>query len=63
MMMSELLAEYKPYSTMQAFHDGWNDYEQGEMRCPYKPDSVEGQAWDRGHEAAMRWSRLRVVFF
>jgi hypothetical protein len=29
MMKSELLAEYGPYAAMQAFHDGWNDYEAG----------------------------------
>jgi hypothetical protein len=57
MMMSELLAEYAPYNAMQAFHDGWKDYEHGHYHCPFSANSVEGQAWDRGMEAAMRWSR------
>jgi hypothetical protein len=57
MMKSELLAEYRPYNSMQAFHDGWNDYEAGHYLCPFRRDSVEAQAWDRGQNAAMRWLR------
>jgi hypothetical protein len=54
MMKSELLAEYAPYCYMDAFHKGWDAYMMGQP-CPYKRDSVEAQAWDRGNEACMRW--------
>jgi hypothetical protein len=55
MMKSELLNEYYPYNHTPAFHEGWDDYFAMKMTDRY--DGVAGQAYDRGAEAAMRWSR------
>lgn len=45
---------YAPYHKFQEFWIGFVDYQQG-RRCPNGWDnSVAGQGWDRGAEAAMR---------
>jgi hypothetical protein len=54
-----LLAQYAPYSRMHAFEVGAQAYARHDYHCPYSADSVEGQAWDRGLEYAMRLSRVR----
>jgi hypothetical protein len=56
---SMLKAQYAPYSDMHAFMIGTLAYAKGNWRCPYGEDSVEGQAWDRGLEYAMRLERVR----
>jgi hypothetical protein len=58
MMKSRLLEQYAPYHTFQAFHDGWDVHMAG-WYCEerYDRNSVDGQAWDRGMEAAMKWKR------
>jgi hypothetical protein len=53
------LAEYAPYNEMPAFKVGAQAYAKGDYHCPYSADSVEGQAWDRGLEYAMRLERVR----
>jgi hypothetical protein len=58
MMKSQLLEQYAPYHFYQAFRDGWEAYMAGRYREEkYSPNSVDGQAWDRGMEAAMKWQR------
>jgi hypothetical protein len=54
---NEIAAEYAPYHTMQAFQLGAQDYMD---RAPLRdfPD-VDGQAYDRGAEAAMRYTRQK----
>ena len=39
----------------QEFHKGAEDYMDGRHDCPFA--GVSAQAWDRGHEAAMRYTR------
>jgi hypothetical protein len=58
MISTVIIKEYEPYSRMKAFWHGYQDYVQGRLgREPYPQDSVEGQAYDRGLEAAMRTER------
>jgi hypothetical protein len=49
--------EYAPYNKMPAFKQGVKDYQAGKMRSPYSANSVEGQAYDRGQEYAMKMQR------
>jgi hypothetical protein len=53
---AQISAEYAPYDKLPAFESGFNAYGFS-VNCPYPPDSVDAQAWDRGLEAAMRWQR------
>ena len=53
----ELAEEYAPYHTFPAFQRGAQDYMDGIYECPYGSGGVDGQAWDRGAEAAMRFCR------
>lgn len=48
-------AEYAPYNTMAAFQAGYQDYMDGTK--PFDLDGVDGQAYDRGQEAAMKVNR------
>ncbi len=50
-----LKAEYAPYHTMFAFHQGLEDY--GTFRRSVQVTGVDQQAYDRGLEAAMRIKR------
>jgi hypothetical protein len=44
-----------PYHRFEEFWDGFADYQHDcNRRCPHEENSVAGQAWDRGTEAAMR---------
>ncbi len=61
MMKSELLEQYAPYHYMQEFHDGWSAYELEDFDNPHDLNSVACQAFDRGMEAAMRWSRRGLL--
>jgi hypothetical protein len=54
---NQLAAEYAPYHTLAAFRRGAQDYMDGNFTCPYGSAGVDGQAWDRGMEAAMRYAR------
>ena len=53
----EIAAEYAPYHTMQAFQVGAEAFMDHRYTHRYSSDSVEAQAWDRGHEAAMRFTK------
>jgi hypothetical protein len=58
----EIKASYAPYDTLPAFYEGVVDYGDGNYANPYdgrhEPGAgVAAQAWDRGLEAASRWSR------
>jgi hypothetical protein len=53
----EIAAEYAPYHTLREFQIGSQDYMDGNHRNGDHYDGVAGQAWDRGHEAAMRFTR------
>jgi hypothetical protein len=51
---------YAPYDNFAAFWTGFIDYQaEIDRKCPHDSNSVAGQAWDRGTEAAMRihWER------
>ena len=55
MVSTVIIKEYEPYSEMEAFWHGYQDYVAGRLgNEPYPSDSLEGQAYDRGLEAAMR---------
>jgi hypothetical protein len=49
--------EYAPYHTLKAFQEGYDAYLKANWSSPHDPDSVDAQAWDRGHEYAMRLAR------
>jgi hypothetical protein len=52
------IARYAPYHTFPAFKPGYDDYFRPFVDClPGSPDGVEGQAYDRGAECAMRRAR------
>ncbi len=56
------IERYAPYHTMPAFEAGYKAYNEGcNTLCPYG-DTVDGQAWDRGAECAMRHARWREPF-
>jgi hypothetical protein len=50
--IADIAPEYAPYNTMAGFHRGWLDYQAGRDAAP--SEGVEGQAYDRGFECAMR---------
>jgi hypothetical protein len=50
-----LRREYRPYDQLPAFNEGLAAYTSHTYRNPY--DGVSAQAWDRGLECAMRWTR------
>ena len=52
----QIAAEYAPYHTMLAFQVGAEDYMDGHFQNPFGSSSVEAQAWDRGAEAANRFT-------
>jgi hypothetical protein len=50
--------EYELYNKLEAFVHGYQDYVQGRLGLePYPADSIDGQAYDRGLEAAARTAR------
>jgi hypothetical protein len=53
---NNIAAEYAPYDQMPAFMEGATAYMERRYDQPYG-DSVAGQAWDRGMECAMRFTR------
>jgi hypothetical protein len=58
MISCAIIRQYEPYSKLDAFWHGYQDYVAGRLgQEPYPADSVEGQAYDRGLEAAKRTER------
>jgi hypothetical protein len=53
---NELAHEYRPYHEMPAFQKGAEAYMDRNYECPYS-DGLRVQAWDRGMECAMRFTR------
>ena len=56
---------HAPYDRFEAFWTGFIDYQTDiDRKCPNDPNTVFGQAWDRGTEAAMRvrWERYRCEY-
>lgn len=54
----QIASEYGAYARLPAFTEGVRAYvECGWAPCPYGRGTVEAQAWDRGYEAARRYSR------
>ena len=54
-----------PYDNFEEFWVGFADYQHDcNRRCPHEENSVAGQAWDRGTEAALRihWDRYRCMY-
>jgi hypothetical protein len=43
---------FAPYDKMAGFQRGHEDYMDGKHTCPFDDDSVQAQAWYRGHMAA-----------
>jgi hypothetical protein len=56
---NEIAHEYRPYHTMQEFQIGSESYMDGRYENPYHAanDGLRAQAWDRGAECAMRFTR------
>jgi hypothetical protein len=52
---NEIAHEYRPYDQMNEFQIGAQDYMDSQHANPYGSSSAGAQAWDRGHEAAMRF--------
>jgi hypothetical protein len=48
----ELAATFAPYHTMPGFQRGHEDYMDGNHDNPFDPNSLQAQAWTRGHMAA-----------
>ena len=60
-ILAEIRHLYRPYDTMPAFDEGFADYQAGIYQNPYDNDEtlrgqVNGQAWDRGANTAMRYN-------
>jgi len=56
---------HAPYHRFEEFWTGFSDYQHDcNRRCPWSDNSVAGQAWDRGTEAAMRlhWDRYSCMY-
>ena len=56
--VQKLRAEYAPYDKMPAFEDGMRDYTHRGFNPLVYYTGVDGQAYDRGQECAMRMARL-----
>jgi hypothetical protein len=56
----QIAAEYAPYHTMLAFQVGAEDYMDSHFQNPFGSSSVEAQAWDRGAEAASRFTHQHL---
>lgn len=59
--LTKIVKEYAPYDTIEAFGEGFVAYEWRNYTNPYDGKRNEGckaQAWDRGLEAASRYSRI-----
>jgi hypothetical protein len=59
--LTKIVAGYAPYHTMESFGEGFVAYQHGKYNNPYDGKRNEGckaQAWDRGLEAASRYSRI-----
>jgi hypothetical protein len=56
---NEIAHEYRPYDTLPGFADGVDAYMDRNYENPFTDprDGVKAQAWDRGAEAAMRFTR------
>ena len=61
MTLQDIVKGYAPYNTMITFKAGFEAYQCGIYQCPFDPNSVAAQAWDRGLEAAMRASRAELI--
>lgn len=55
--LDRIAKTYAPYHTLPAFWQGVDDYENHTMRHRDEYQGVDGQAYDRGLNAAMRWLR------
>jgi hypothetical protein len=53
---TQLAEEYHPYHTFPAFQKGAEDYMDHVHTCPFT-NGLDVQAWDRGLECAMRFTR------
>lgn len=58
-LTAEEIERYRPYHEMTAFELGYWSYGKCDVSCPFSADSVDGQAWDRGAECAMRRTELK----
>jgi hypothetical protein len=56
---NQIAAEYAPYHTMKEFAEGYADYLEHRYQDRYRREDqgLQAQAWDRGMEAAMRFTR------
>jgi hypothetical protein len=54
-ILARIVREYRPYDTMPEFGEGFADYQAHRRHENY--DSVKGQAYDRGANAAMLYAR------
>jgi hypothetical protein len=61
-ILTKIVEDYRPYDTLEAFGEGFVDYQAGSFKNRYELDKtprgqVNAQAWDRGANAAMRYAR------
>ncbi len=58
-ILKRIFEEYRPYNTYLAFREGYRAYQDLRYGCGSNPygDTAEGQAWDRGANAAMLYQR------
>lgn len=56
--LSAICEQYLPHNTHAVFYQGFVAYRLGQHRNPYDLNSVTAQAFDRGQQAAMRYSRM-----
>jgi hypothetical protein len=61
-LLTKIVEDYRPYDTLEAFGEGFVDYQAGSFKNRYECDKtprgqVNAQAWDRGADAAMRYAR------
>src|SRR4051812_27781796 len=59
----EIRADYRPHDALPAFDQGFADYQNRVRANPYDGlrgpgDGLKAKAWDRGANAAMRYSRF-----
>ncbi len=60
-ILTAIVADYRPYDTLEAFGEGFIDYQAHVFRNRHEDDKtprgqVNAQAWDRGANAAMRYA-------
>ncbi len=59
-ILTDIVKSYEPYDSLEAFGEGFADYQRRKHQNPYDgmpSKGLQAQAWDRGCEAAARYAR------